>query len=117
MADSPVPPRSAGCSGVPSPATVHQAAAGDREAGIPCRGAPPSADGTKQQQQQQQRSASAGASHTLDAFLATPAAPAAAAPPSSAQAAEQERLQQAEQRAAELEVRLGEGWVLRGVDR
>ena len=122
--DSPLPPESVARSGAPSPPSVRPprpAAAEqqeDEEQPTPSSG-PAAAAGSPAHAEEQcgqpvpHARSSASGSQTLEAFLSPPmgsspvpeAAFTASAPPQAG--AEQQRLQQAEQRAAELEVRGG----------
>lgn len=111
FSDSPLPLHSATRSGAPSPPSVRQQRPSEEQA--PCA-ADDCADDAPEQLQQRWSArgcSSAGGSQTLEAFLSPPGcSPTPATEPpcssSSAQdAAKQQRLLQAEQRAAELEVR------------
>ncbi len=122
--DSPLPPESVARSGAPSPPSVRPpwspAAEQQQGEGQTPNSRPSAAAGSLEEAAEEhgqpilRARSSAGASQTLEAFLSPPAGSspiACAAPLSSAgmqQCAEQQRLQQAEQRAAELEV----GWLL-----
>lgn len=119
--DSPLPPESVARSGAPSPPSVRPPqleVAGAQHQGEeqtpssrPAAAAASLEEAVEQEGQPIPRArSSAGASQTLEAFLSPPAGSsplAYGAPPSSSNlpsTAEQQRLQQAEQRAAELEV-------------
>lgn len=114
MADSPLPtPHSTTRSNAPSPPSVRQPVRpADEEAPTAATSGPGAVD----EGIRQQRSASASGSQKLEAFLSPPSGcrptpTAAPAAPGSAQAEEeQQRLLQAEQRTAQLEVRLP-GWM------